>query len=373
MSDDIQQTNWLVPIFIAIVLAAPGWYLYYDTSTKTELKAKRDLFKIQRLEKKLGIVRENAASDYSNWRRRFQDANQALITANAKLRSVKSELEKMSSEPIATKDIASDFKTAQADFEEQLESSNRSNAELMVKLKEQNSRVSALTNELAQAKSEYIKAQEKLVAIQKANQKAQSQITQDSEKLDGAVSQADVYKKQNLQRQAINRQLSEEHAQLKLEFEQLKQVLSQEVKKKEVEILTLADNSTVIRLQSNILFDSASALLKDEAKPALDQIAMALQGLSYQKVSIEGHTDALQIVGQEEWHFISNWELSAARAAAAVRYLLYSNKQLDATKMQIVGHGAYSPVADNATLEGRQLNRRIEIRIISKEQREEAQ
>jgi len=362
MSDDVQQTNWLLPIIIAIVLAVPGWYLYYDTSSQFKLDNKKHLFKTQRLEKQLDIVRDNAASDYANWRRRFQDANQALIAANAKLRGIKTELERASLESATVDDKTSNVEVVQTDLLNQLKSSNQLNTELTAKLKEQNSKVELLTNELAKIKSEYSNIQKELKTIQAANQQAQPQVVQNLETPNSMVSKE--------KHQVINKQLREEHTQLKREFERLKGALSQALKKNEVEILTLADDSTVIRLQSNILFDSASAMLKDGAKPALDQIAVALQDLSYRKVSIEGHTDALQIigVGEGKWHFISNWELSAARAAAAARYLLYSNEQLDATKVQIVGHGAYTPVADNATPEGRQLNRRIEIRIFSNNQ-----
>jgi len=371
MSDDVQQTNWVLPIIIAIVLAAPGWYLYYDISEKTKSEEKRNLFKVQRLEKQLEIVRDNAASDYANWRRRFQDANQALIAANAKLRSIRLELKKADSESVAV-NKASDLNADQTDLLNQLKNSDQLNKELTVKLEKQNSKVESLSNELEQINSKYSIALEELKTIKTANQQQaliQSQTVQNKK-----IAEEETSSKVAQKHPLINNQLREEHAQLKQEFKRLQKTLSEAVKKKEMEILTFADNSTVIRLQSNVLFDSASALLKDEAKPALDKIAMALQDMSYQKVSIEGHTDALQIIGVAEGQsqFISNWELSAARAAAAARYLLYTNEALDATKVQIVGHGAYSPVADNATPEGRQLNRRIEIRIISDNQGEKA-
>ena len=413
MSDNTNQINWLTAIVIAVVLAAPGWYLYYAATTKAEKKEKRGLYKTQRLEKQLDAARKKVVVDRAGWRQRFQDANQALIAANTQLQAVKSET-------VTVREAISNIEATQADSIKQLEASTVSNAkltvelkekdarveglikelvsaqdelkkshanyealqkqieiinnsksELSIKLEERDSKIEALTNELSLEYDELKKAQEQFEIVQKKNLEAKSKIDQHSAVLDEVLNQAETYKKQNLQQQGKHKQLSEEHGRLKLEFEQLKRGLSQEIKKKEIEILTLTDDSAVIRLQNNILFDSATAQLKKESKPALDRIAIALQEFPDRKISIEGHTDALQIIGEGEWHFISNWELSAARAAAAARYLLYSNSQLDATKIQIVGHGAYSPIADNATPEGRRLNRRIEIRILLKERGEE--
>ena len=64
--------------------------------------------------------------------------------------------------------------------------------------------------------------------------------------------------------------------------------------------------------------------------------------------------------------FPSNWELSTARATAAVRALT-ENAGVDPRRLGAVGYGEFRPVADNATPEGRARNRRIAITILSEE------
>lgn len=61
--------------------------------------------------------------------------------------------------------------------------------------------------------------------------------------------------------------------------------------------------------------------------------------------------------------FASNWELSTARALAAVHFLT-ENAGMDPRRIGVIGYGEYRPIADNATADGRAKNRRIEIAIL---------
>jgi chemotaxis protein MotB len=71
---------------------------------------------------------------------------------------------------------------------------------------------------------------------------------------------------------------------------------------------------------------------------------------------VEGHTDDVPIKSAA---FPSNWELSAARAIAVVRFL--QDQGVDPAKLAAAGYGEYQPIAGNDTPEGRAQNRRIEI------------
>ena len=92
------------------------------------------------------------------------------------------------------------------------------------------------------------------------------------------------------------------------------------------------------------------------AKTILDNVAEEL--VAYPEITIElgGHTDAK---GSDEY----NQALSDRRAASVVRYL--KGKDIAAERMSSAGYGEAQPVADNETDEGRELNRRVELKITS--------
>ena len=111
-----------------------------------------------------------------------------------------------------------------------------------------------------------------------------------------------------------------------------------------------------VKLNDKILFASGSATLGKEGKEALGKVADAFKNLNGKVIRVEGHTDNLPI-GTEA--FPTNWELSAGRAIAVVRFL--QERGVDPTKLAAAGYSQFQPVATNETPEGRSLNRRIEI------------
>lgn len=120
----------------------------------------------------------------------------------------------------------------------------------------------------------------------------------------------------------------------------------------------------VIRISGKVLFDSGDAVLKPEAHPALDRAFTIIREnfLAYgpATVRVEGHTDDRPI---STLRFPSNWELSAARAVSVVRYFL-DQGYLRSEDLQLMGYGEFRPIASNETAEGRQKNRRVEIKIV---------
>ena len=82
---------------------------------------------------------------------------------------------------------------------------------------------------------------------------------------------------------------------------------------------------------------------------------------SYQDydIRVEGHTDNVPIGPVLARTFKSNWELSVARAASAVRFM--SENGVDASRLSAVGYGEFSPIASNDSADGREQNRRVEV------------
>jgi chemotaxis protein MotB len=114
-----------------------------------------------------------------------------------------------------------------------------------------------------------------------------------------------------------------------------------------------------ISLKSNVLFASADAKLLSGAAVVLDPISLILKELP-NPIRIEGFTDNVPIKNPL---FESNWELSAARSSAVVRYFIKNDLPPD--KFMVVGFADNFPVSDNSTLLGREENRRVNI-VISK-------
>lgn len=102
-----------------------------------------------------------------------------------------------------------------------------------------------------------------------------------------------------------------------------------------------------------ILFDVDSDVLRPESSAVLQQIERTLNQHEDLSIVIEGHTDATG----DDTH---NQDLSERRAQSVVAWL--AGRGVDASRLSAVGKGESDPVADNATAEGRQENRRVVIR-----------
>jgi chemotaxis protein MotB len=114
-----------------------------------------------------------------------------------------------------------------------------------------------------------------------------------------------------------------------------------------------------VEIKSSILFTSGSAELSVKSIPVLSQLAEKLKPL-HNIIHVEGFTDNVPI---SNFDFMSNWELSAARAASVVH--LFTGQGIDPQRMAAVGYGEFRPVANNATAEGRAKNRRVVLVIMS--------
>jgi chemotaxis protein MotB len=145
------------------------------------------------------------------------------------------------------------------------------------------------------------------------------------------------------------------------EYEQLAQSLKGDIEAGRIELSELKGKMTV-KMKDKILFSSGSATIGKEGLDALRRVAEALRNVQGKVIRVEGHTDNVPAAGSA---FASNWELSAARALAVVRYL--QDQGVDPTKLAGAGYGEYQPIGANDTPEGRSANRRIEIVLVNVE------
>jgi outer membrane protein OmpA-like peptidoglycan-associated protein len=118
------------------------------------------------------------------------------------------------------------------------------------------------------------------------------------------------------------------------------------LEKKEVETLKIAFE--------NLEFETGKDIIRQHSFASLNSLANLLIQKPNYGLNIAGHTDN---VGTDA----NNLILSQKRADAVKNYLI--KKGVDGSKLETIGYGASKPIADNDTPEGRQRNRRVEMKI----------
>jgi chemotaxis protein MotB len=139
----------------------------------------------------------------------------------------------------------------------------------------------------------------------------------------------------------------------------LNKALGKEIERQEVEMRTTPEGF-VISLHELGFFDSGEARLLPGAEDKIKRIAGVLMQYGLD-MRVEGHTDDVPIHNSS---FSSNWDLSTARALA-VGKMLIDESGFDPKRMSIVGYAEYRPSASNSTPEGRRMNRRVDIVVVS--------
>ena len=139
-------------------------------------------------------------------------------------------------------------------------------------------------------------------------------------------------------------------------YDQLRADLEDEIARGLAEVEKEGDK-IIVRLASQGGFVSGSAGVRDSFSPTLIKLGNTLSKYPG-TVKVEGHTDNVPVAFSEK--FKSNWDLSAARAAAIADYLLTSST-LQAGSIQIAGFADTRPLDTNETPNGRSRNRRIEV------------
>lgn len=142
-----------------------------------------------------------------------------------------------------------------------------------------------------------------------------------------------------------------------------KRLFSFEIKQREEElkaefanVLSDSAKTNIIPLK-NVFFETGSDKLSDLSKHELDNLVSILKSRPSVRVELAGHTDN---VGDPAM----NLDLSQKRASGVLNYLVSNG--IDAGKLVAKGYGQNNPVDSNDTPEGRDKNRRTELKIISK-------
>jgi chemotaxis protein MotB len=121
---------------------------------------------------------------------------------------------------------------------------------------------------------------------------------------------------------------------------------------------------TVISLGEAAFFDSGQVEVKPSSIHQLDSIVNALRDQDFE-IRVEGHTDDTPVTSGR---YNSNLELSTLRAANIVDFMI-TQYRFPPQLLSSAGYGEWKPVADNATADGRQKNRRVDIVILNQRMR----
>jgi chemotaxis protein MotB len=143
-------------------------------------------------------------------------------------------------------------------------------------------------------------------------------------------------------------------------MKKLKETLSKALNGFEGKGLTVEQKNgkVYVSMENKLLFKSGSWAVSPEGKNAVVEVGKVLGDNADIAVLIEGHTDDDPFGGSGAIE--DNWDLSTKRATAIVA-ILSENKKVNKQNLTAAGRGEFSPLASNATTDGKAKNRRIEI------------
>ncbi|NDV19099.1 OmpA family protein [Pseudodesulfovibrio sp. JC047] len=114
-------------------------------------------------------------------------------------------------------------------------------------------------------------------------------------------------------------------------------------------------SGVMLRLSNHVMFAKGGIELTDEAQKGLRVVIDAMEKSDFNLI-IRGHTDGEHV---ESTLYNSNWELSAARAARCLRYILH-HSTIPAKRMKAVGYASAKPILPSTSEENKRVNRRVE-------------
>lgn len=185
------------------------------------------------------------------------------------------------------------------------------------------------------------------------------------------VSELEQVKKDYADKLSAAQQMSEqEKARMREEMERMRadlnRQLEDQIREKEA-LVQKVEDLTLITIGEEALFGSGIADLTPEGAQTIAKLAATLNDYPGYHIRVEGHSDDKPIGKTLKASFASNWELSTARATSVIRFMIYG-LQVVPERLSAAGFAQYRPVADNASKEGRQQNRRIRVVVFKESQ-----
>ncbi len=135
---------------------------------------------------------------------------------------------------------------------------------------------------------------------------------------------------------------------------ELREAMREEIVNQSI-VIERENDEVIIRFPEHVSFASGSATLVPQAGPLIQRVVGHLK--NSHSIVVAGHTDNRPVGGGR---FSSNWELSAARAAAVAESVLATGV-IEPDRLTVAGYAFTRPIEDNSSRSGRAKNRRVEI------------
>ncbi|TPW30090.1 peptidoglycan -binding protein [Martelella alba] len=323
---DALSTLLLAIMFMLTVFVIGQFILTREISGKDEV--------LNRLNSQIAELTQLLALEKSN----NQDANDMIATLQASLAAAESDKSRLQALLDQGSGVSDAANARIAGLSSDLE------AEKQISAKAQN-QLALLNQQIAALRAQLAAVEEALQVSEAKDKDSQARIADLGRRLNVALAQ---------KVQELNRYRSDFFGRLR-------------------EILSDRDNIRVVGdrfvFQSEVLFPSGSDELNDAGRQELAKLASALLEISKEipddidwVLRVDGHTDDVPI--KPGGKFTDNWELSSARAASVVRYLISQGVSPD--RLVAAGFAEFEPIAEGETPEARAQNRRIEFKLTEK-------
>ena len=277
-----------------------------------------------------------------------------------------------------SKKIYNDLESKYADLKKENRGISDENADLLKAKVQLELDLDALNKELSKVKLEREKVQADYAALNKkmdvlqdsysaleknSSESLKANMAKNRELLEqlGAKEKALALEQEQLNKN--NQRLQELEALITAKEEsmqKLKETLSKALNSFEGKGLTVEQKNgkVYVSMENKLLFKSGSWAVASDGKNAVVEVGKVLGDNPDISVLIEGHTDDVPYGGSGP--IADNWDLSTKRATAIVA-ILSENRTVNKQNLTAAGRGEFSPLASNATAEGKTKNRRIEI------------
>jgi len=277
-----------------------------------------------------------------------------------------------------SKKIYNELENKYADLKKENRSISDENTDLLKAKNQLELDREALLSELAKVKSERNKLQAEIDAVNKkydvlqnsyqaleknSNEALKANLAKNRELLEQLEAKEKALALEQEQLNKNNQRLQELEALIaakEASMRKLKETLSKALNSFEGKGLTVEQKNgkVYVSMENKLLFNSGSWAVGTEGKKAVVEVGKVLGDNPDISVLIEGHTDDDPYEGSGP--IADNWDLSTKRATAIVA-ILSENKAINKQNLTAAGRGEFSPLASNATAEGKAKNRRIEI------------